>query len=548
MAFLPIVGRELSVASRRRGTYWTRTLAAGVAIAVALWMLLSSFARGQGSQEIGQALFTVLSTLTFVYALLAGVRFTADSLSEEKREGTLGLLFLTDLKGYDVIFGKLAASSLAAFYGLIAVLPVLALPMLMGGVAPGEFGRMALALANTLFFSLAVGMCISAITRQEQVSMAGTFLALLVITAIGPWLANTWFDNTFLIKPMLMMASPGAHFYLAFDANYKVASSSPPHPSFPMMSLAEYFWSGLILIHIAGWVCLIISSVAVARAWQEKAIGPKAADWQRLWREWKQGDTQTRRAFRTRLLETNPVLWLNCRDRLQPWYVWGVLLALGGLWFWGYRENSRNWLEPGACVVSLYVVNTVLKFWIASEGARHLPNARRSGALELLLATPLEVRDILRGHLLALQRQFAGPILLVLVLHGMVLVAGLSQMHNTDAEEQTSWALFVLLLGGALVGDAITLAWVSLALGLSGRRAGLASLGALARVLFLPWLVALITVFVFRDAGEHGLKAFLLLLWFIFTVTDIVFAGWAMTRLKRNFRGLAAQQSARVAQ
>jgi hypothetical protein len=177
-----------------------------------------------------------------------------------------------------------------------------------------------------------------------------------------------------------------------------------------------------------------------------------------------------------------------------------------------------------------------------------VPNARRSGALELLLATPLEVRDILRGHLLALQRQFAGPILLVLVLHGMVLVAGLSQMHNTDAEEQTSWALFVLLLGGALVGDAITLAWVSLALGLSGRRAGLASLGALARVLFLPWLVALITVFLFRDAGDHGLKAFLLLLWFIFTVTDIVFAAWAMTRLKRNFRGLAAQQSARVAQ
>src|SRR5258708_23470005 len=211
MAFLPIVGRELSVASRRRGTYWTRTLAAGVAIAVALWMLLSSFARSQASQAIGEELFNVLSTLTFIYALLAGVRFTADSLSEEKRGGTLGLLFLTDLKGYDVIFGKLAASSLAAFYGLIAVMPVLALPMLMGGVAPGEFGRMALVLANTLFFSLAVGMCISSVTRQEQVSMAGTFLVLLVFAAIGPWLANTWFDNTHFSKALLMMASPGVH-------------------------------------------------------------------------------------------------------------------------------------------------------------------------------------------------------------------------------------------------------------------------------------------------------------------------------------------------
>src|SRR6267378_3878208 len=157
MAFLPIVGRELSVASRRRGTYWTRTLAAGVAIAVALWMLLSSFARGQGSQEIGQALFTVLSTLTFVYALLAGVRFTADSLSEEKREGTLGLLFLTDLKGYDIVLGKFVAMLLRALYGLLALLPIIALSLLLGGVTGSELWRRALALINGLFVSLAAG-------------------------------------------------------------------------------------------------------------------------------------------------------------------------------------------------------------------------------------------------------------------------------------------------------------------------------------------------------------------------------------------------------
>ena len=32
--FLPIVSRELRVAARRRGTYWNRTLAAIVAIAI----------------------------------------------------------------------------------------------------------------------------------------------------------------------------------------------------------------------------------------------------------------------------------------------------------------------------------------------------------------------------------------------------------------------------------------------------------------------------------------------------------------------------------
>ena len=48
----------------------------------------------------------------------AGLLGTADCVSSEKRDGTLGLLFLTDLKGYDVICGKLAANSVSVLYGL----------------------------------------------------------------------------------------------------------------------------------------------------------------------------------------------------------------------------------------------------------------------------------------------------------------------------------------------------------------------------------------------------------------------------------------------
>ena len=40
---------------------------------------------------------------------------TADCLSEEKREGTLGLLFLTDLRGYDIV----VSSSSAWAHGVI---------------------------------------------------------------------------------------------------------------------------------------------------------------------------------------------------------------------------------------------------------------------------------------------------------------------------------------------------------------------------------------------------------------------------------------------
>src|SRR5438552_6414070 len=142
--------------------------------------------RGQSPLVVAQVLFGLLTGAAVLYCLLSGVRATADCLSEEKREGTLGLLFLTDLKGYDVVLGKLAATSLNAFYGVMAVVPMLAVPLLIGGVTPGEFGRMAIVAINTLFFSLSIGICISALSRSARGAIGLTFLVILLFAALLP--------------------------------------------------------------------------------------------------------------------------------------------------------------------------------------------------------------------------------------------------------------------------------------------------------------------------------------------------------------------------
>ena len=166
MTFLPIVARELRVASRKRGTYWVRSGAALAVVILGSWLFLMM--SEAPSREIAQALFIALTATAVFYCLLSGVRSTADCLSMEKREGTLGLLFLTDLKGYDVILGKLAATSLSGLYGVLAVVPMLAIPLLMGGVTLGEFGRMALVAVNTLFFSLTAGIFASTVSRSAR--------------------------------------------------------------------------------------------------------------------------------------------------------------------------------------------------------------------------------------------------------------------------------------------------------------------------------------------------------------------------------------------
>src|SRR5215467_14006947 len=168
MIFLPIVERELRVAARRHSTYWVRLGVAVLAMIVAGVIGIFSYANGLSAirPSLGKDIFAGLGLLALGYGLLSGRRSTADCLSEEKREGTLGLLFLTDLKGYDVVLGKLAATSLNSFFCLLAIFPILAVPLLMGGITNGEFWRMVLVLVNTFLLSLAVGIFSSALSQN----------------------------------------------------------------------------------------------------------------------------------------------------------------------------------------------------------------------------------------------------------------------------------------------------------------------------------------------------------------------------------------------
>ncbi len=55
------------------------------------------------------------------------VRQTTDSISHEKRRDSSALLFLTDLRGLDVVLGKLAAHALNLLYAIMAAFPILGL-------------------------------------------------------------------------------------------------------------------------------------------------------------------------------------------------------------------------------------------------------------------------------------------------------------------------------------------------------------------------------------------------------------------------------------
>src|SRR5207237_223952 len=95
----PLIVRELRAEARRANTYWLRTLAAGLLTALFVWSAWNL--QGSGA-ALGKILFYALSQGLQLAIVVIVAAIAADSLTREKREGTLGLLFLTPLTARDI--------------------------------------------------------------------------------------------------------------------------------------------------------------------------------------------------------------------------------------------------------------------------------------------------------------------------------------------------------------------------------------------------------------------------------------------------------------
>ena len=528
VSFLPIVERELRVGSRRRGTYWIRLGAALAAIALGSWIMILLFARS--TQSLGSTLFYALSILAYLYCLVVGLVTTADCLSHEKREGTLGLLFLTDLKGYDIVLGKLTASSLNALYGLLAIFPVLAIPLMIGGVTFGEFGRVVLASANILFFSLAVGMLCSAWCRDERQSLTMTVGFLLVFTlglpVVGSWLQSRYPARTELAY-FVFVCSPGCASYMAYDAALRTLKG------------IQYYYGSLLCTHGLAWGFLGVACLKVPRSWQDRPGEARRLSW---WRSLRLKSTARRRSARRRLLEINPCYWLGGRERGSITTVWVFLGVTALVWAWGLWKHPQDWHDESVFVLTALGLHFVLKSAMAFEAAQKLLVDRQSGALELLLCTPLAIREIVHGHFLALARNFAWPVLLVL---GMDAAFFLSKLHDRE------WMGLFLAGGSIFLADMITLGFLGLWLGLTSRTTGRAAFSSLARILALPWLgfgmlmAAGAALFSNSYRGFSFPDWFPLASWFALSLlVDVIFCAWAYGQLIERLRINAQEKGA----
>ncbi len=511
MTLLPIVERELRVAARRRGFYRGRLAVATLALVVASavhWM-----GRSEPAPELGMALFAVLSALTLCCALLTGAVFTADALSAEHREGTLGLLFLTDLKGHDIILGKLAAGAVPALFSLLAALPVIGLTVVFGGVTGAAVWQMSLALLAGMFFSLALGITVSVWFEDARKALVVT-LAVAVLMTLGPWALSALLNRGLPVgyDPDLLLC-PALPFLGVLENVMRPFLGGTALPLF-----SHRFWLSLGSITVFSGLLLVLASFALQRSWHERTAA--WGDWGRArFRRLGSRSSTSRRLRRSRLLDANPYLWLNLRRPGRRVVAWSAFALMALVAAYAYLTEGAHWIRESGYLVLPIIGHLGVSIGLVLAAGQQLSEDRRSGGLELLLSTPLSRRLMLAGQMSALRRLYGSPVLVILATDVLLAV-----LHTPHAGSDP-WVFLGFVVGGmaVLVADCVTMAWLAVWAAL--RRGGaLRAAGAtLTRVWLLPWgmlLAALVLAHVFE--AESGVS------------DGAALAAWLVTRLGIN--------------
>jgi hypothetical protein len=555
MIFLPVVERELRVSARKRSTFWVRVIGAALAMTIGAGFLILTrlTPAGLGGPLSGSGLFAALTWMSLAGALAAGVFLTSDCLSEEKRDGTMGLLFLTDLRGHDVVLGKLLATSLRAGCAMLGVFPVLAITLLMGGVSATQFWRTCLALASALLISLATGLMVSAISRVSQKALAATLLLLLILTAAGPssdaLIAGT--SNTAFI-PLLSHSSPVFLFMTASDP------AGSPH-----------FGKALTVNALIAGALLGSAFVALPGSWQQRNRSSASAfgGWMRWW---KFGGHRVRESGRRTLMDANPVLWLASRERWQAAALWCIAILQAGA---GaavlHRAEMPVWML-WSYLTSL--LSLLLYLGLASHAGRFFVETRRNGLIELMLATPLTAREIIRGQWRALLRMFGLPLSICLLTQwiGDVLVqqmtweqlsASVTATPGTPGATAAGPGLpglglaFAAATGGTLTvaANLTAICWFGMWMGLTSKNTNLATLKTILYVQVIPWfaisfaagmIIPLLLIPIMMRGGANPPTRFFLWLPLLSTGLatilnvgkDTCFVAWSRRKLHRELR------------
>jgi ABC-type transport system involved in multi-copper enzyme maturation permease subunit len=400
MKWLPVIARELRSEARQPFTYWMRLIAAALALGIAV---LGSFDRWQGTWS-GSEFFDIVQPTLFSLIWLFAPIMTCDSISRERREGTLGLLLLTLLRPMDVGLAKACSGILRSLSVVLAVLPMLAIALLLGGVSRNDLLRAGMMDAMALLGAIGAGLLASSRCRNfSRAAVLALVLAALALFVLGN------IQSIFYISSHAGQASFDPEDYImimAIGPWALCAGITEIWRQGGTASATSYLWVSAVQVLLAA---LFLRSVLVHldRNLRRLAFDAGRSARQEWW--WRvyctpvvfTGWLKRRQRW---LLNRNPIGWLQRRTwsaRLCTCGWMGVVVLVETALVSAPGASNLDGIRDAQLILAGFVA-----VGLAFSAADSFRVERETGALELLLVTPLRVRQIIAGRLFGVWGQY----------------------------------------------------------------------------------------------------------------------------------------------
>ncbi len=431
--------RELREGARRPMNHRLRMLSAAVGMVVLGGMAADA---NQTGARAGANLLAGLHTALLGLILLVVPASAAECISRERREGTLGLLFLTPLSAGGIVAGKAVVQGLRALTLWLTLVPLLTLPFLTGGTSWADaLSALSLEFCATVL-CLGAGLLASSLARERN----GAFVLAFGFGAL-----------------FLLLFSQGTMLSLIFHwrgasglqgwTNWGVQATGTLFSGFISVRTAgswsalaasskrlwqdwlTFCWLGPILACLALWLIGLFAARRIERAWQDRASSPRRERFRRrlctpLFR------LSFRRAMQ-RQLDRNPIAWLQVyswKARLSKWLLLLSFILIGWMALALFEKEFAS-----ALVVLLMVLGVFYVF----AGVNGFLEDKRSGALEMVLITPLSAAELIFGRTYGLWKQFL-PAGLVLAAFALDLPHGFDRRSDFSTLSPIACGFFAL--------------------------------------------------------------------------------------------------------
>lgn len=411
------MSRELREHSRRPATYFLRLLIGGVAVGLMGFAVLMM--GGVADVSFGSVVFGMLRRVLMIVIWVLVPVLVCDTLSREKREGTLELLFLTPLRSGSVVMGKSLAQLIRIGCLLAAAGPVFAMVWLAGGVSGQEYLGFLFYAASALLLAFLSGLVASAMVRRW-----GWAIFLALVFSLVTWKLH----QAGAVELSRLLGADGVGpggfggrmYYRSGLLGLGSGSGVVSFSGLWVVVHGECFGLSVLL----AWAVLKLVSAGL-REGMRLSGGRVGLERVVSWFTRPVVAKVTLRGRLRRALDTNPVGWLHQRKastRITKW-VWCLVVLVVQI----YVLVEVGWDSVGAWQ---WLLGVLLGTALLVSAAGSFRVEREEGAFELLLVTPITEAEVIWGRLRGLWAE---------VLPSIILLGGVSVAWWFGGGPQSRW-------------------------------------------------------------------------------------------------------------